>query len=601
MRKFKHQISSHIIPYVYEKLQGLTESKAHLIYIKGGKAWESIYNKTSKNKSDVKYAFTSSNLDLECIVYGKNEVKNVTNITKILYTHIKAIVSYLNNTIPVVTVNGEDYLISYELDKSSNIYKTGTPKQKNDMVDYNLEVLRDGLSVSIKYQVRGRKRKHNSLNFEDILLYVPIYFYGDRFDIESFKSAYLEPDSHFLNHQGLLIHDMFLEMDRKEKGVNIDLTRRNWLLNTWYADEKYMLKQIHIFKQIYKTSTKNIFKPYHVSNLYKMLFDFKYPKLIKKSESDIIEKYRGILNFIVCEINRTLHTDQIQAACFVVGGDAMRRYVSNINISSDIDLKLYYNKAHDRHAVLRIVALICCKYITLFNSNYFKIEPCASRLRYIQLHDGWPLDLFTIDYEYKLPFDDRFIRNNTTVNTAMYVNMVLPMLDIGIQHNKTNLSTLFNNNGFFAVAKKSFLIKDIENTHTDELLYKQRVWVNKVSKNLNRLDRLKMKSIVNHNHQVFIDVDLDMVTEPTFNVDSDTREVYNIYTKYVTSKIFTTKGVRSLRLSGYKFKTPFDMNKIPKTDISTTNKKQLKSFFDNNSNHINRRIDRRRTLIRRRT
>jgi len=453
-RTQRRVVSLPMMPYVLDFVRAIHAGPSHVAYIKGGYAWQ-LANPT---------AFRTSNVDLECVL-----TDDECAVPAMVYAQVKRLAAQLRKAFPH---------IPFEIRLSPGVSKRTGCVPANHA---ELELTRPGFSYTVAYDALIGKRGQSE-TVRESLVYVSLYRYGARFDLARFYATYVNPDTMALNARGLLIHDAFLAQDRvEEKGSDLDAERRRWLIRTHFANERSYLSEIRTFQDTYKTAPL-VYKDYVTDTLYHRFLDHFHTQTLLRADTETVESLRAFANGMVAEINERLADQTLDALCFVVGGDAMRRYIpETVTCSRDIDAKLYYRFKKDRAKCMAVVATVLCNTIVALKTTV------NSRFRYLQQHTEWPLDLMTWDVRRVVPVTD-------TVNPdRTHIKLDLGLLDVAIVHRPkdfpfTNLCVTTPTG--FAYATRAFLVKDLQTTYTNPRLATMRKLRGKTNKNERRLGRL---------------------------------------------------------------------------------------------------------------
>ena len=214
---------------------------------------------------------------------------------------------------------------------------------------------------------------------------------------------------------------------------------------------------------------------------------------ITNTESYIVEVYRSAINYTISQINKDLASFGYDAVCFVSGGDAMRRHISSINKSADIDAKLYYKNPKNKRKIKDIVNNHLVQFIikmtnevktrtNITNNKELVFLPQPLRCRNIEFIGKHNKDVLLCSVDF------RYLLNYTFNGKTEQIYSTLAILDIAIVNTSFN-SENFNmlQNSHFAIASKSFLKKDVENI----LNSNNRLFSGKRNKNISRLHLLQ--------------------------------------------------------------------------------------------------------------
>tara|TARA_Y100000389_G_scaffold164614_1_gene168413 strand:- start:5228 stop:6838 length:1611 start_codon:yes stop_codon:yes gene_type:complete len=534
MRQLKRAITQSYMQYILQFVQFINKGPSHLAYIKGGFAWQNIHPNSNSE------AFKTSNIDMECIL-----TKDDCDVPNFIYTNLQKLVQQMKSI---------DVSVQLELTVSPGVSK------KSGCFDGrpHYELVRQGFSYMITYEKLIGKRGNTHI-IRELLVYVSLYNYGNSFDITHFENVYINKNTMTLNEKGLLVHDILMDIDRDDKEFNIDMERREWLMNHYFNKNETFLQQIKTFRDVYKNANANVFKTYIINTFYIRYVQRFHSTYISTAECMLVEYLRPYMNGIVSEINTLLKQNHIDALCFIVGGDAMRRYLSNISQTQDIDTKLYYRYKKDRMKCIYIVINVLSRYITSLHTSL----NLNSRFRYIQQHTDWPLDLCSWDIRTQHPFTDPLYPGyqSLKIDTAI--------LDIAIQHQPlinyefADLCIITNNN--IAIANKNFLLNDLKKTYANNRMKRMRQKRGKESKNKKRFNNLSAL-----NNETIKNPDLNKITYATTKnmyFKSYERTIVNHILNYKNS---TITSIKSIYKQNYKYKSPF----IKKFEISTKKRKR---------------------------
>lgn len=516
-RKQRRIVSSPMIPYVLDLVRSIHVGPTHVAYIKGGYAWQ-IANPT---------AFRTSNVDLECVL-----TDDACVAPAMVYAQVKRLVDRLRKAFPH---------IPFEIRVSPGVSKrTGcVPANHNEW-----ELMRPGFSYTVAYDALIGKRGQSE-TVRESLVYVSLYRYGPRFDLARFYATYVNSDTMALNARGLLVHDAFLAQDRvEEKGSALDEERRRWLIQNHFANERSYLSEIRTFHDVYKPAPL-VYKDYVTDTMYRRFLEHFHTQTLLRADTETVESLRAFANGMVAEINERLADQALDARCFVVGGDAMRRYIPEIvTCSRDIDAKLYYRFKKDRARCMLVVATVMCRTITALKTTL------NSRFRYLQQHTDWPLDLMTWDVRRVVPVTDTVNPNRT------HIKLDIGLLDVAIVHRPksspfTNLCV--TTPAGLAYATRAFLVTDLQTTYTNPRLVAMRKLRGKHEKNARRLERLAQST----------NTTTTTVLDRTRRIVAPSEPAFSNYLREVTDQLFTFQkrskhvSVRKLFKQRYRYKTFF--------------------------------------------
>ena len=604
------EINKAILWLIKEYIPPITLDR--IVFIKGGTAWERQKNtgvlEIQNSMNDP--AFVSSNIDMECITHGK-----LCSVSNDLYKLMEVFTSSLNSKFGRSSENSTRLRKRGDASKSSMVFSLVTspyvdtvknkgcpkisPQTGNPMLSN--EIGRVGQS----FLIYSKESHHTRDEDGDLVFYIGIYDYGVKFNLRKFSMKYLynvadtnnsEKQIAYLNTHGLYLYLHFIFNDRQDKGVNIDGIRRRLITSKYLPTN--IAKEVIDFNEIH-TNLRDYHEQFiiHVTNsLYKSVIMKKYPDLISKIESNIVEIYRERVNGVIASINNEIKNKNINGSCFIAGGDAMRRYVGSINSSADIDAKLYYTSQGDRSKILALLVDKLAEFTTKLNVDRDKLNKLYEikggwggmkklsmpfRFRFIGKRNDWPLDLCTVDCRYLLD-NNNVNRTHNYGNTLDHIDgyyATFGLLDIAVMHKKTfneSFDTVSTTDGL-AYASKKFLIKDIENTYADNKLRKSRIFVGKTAKNQGRYNELRKNNVApsqNNKNKLNYTVSNELT--------QDEMNVSNIYKKLIKKELFNKSG--SIKGS-VRYKCSYNIKRLLGTNIYNNNMFTILNLFYKNSNN----------------
>lgn len=334
-----------------------------------------------------------------------------------------------------------------------------------------------------------------------VLLYIVVLDMGN-INLDKFKKAYLDviptPYPH-LNVYGIMTYLEFIKSKRKEKKLNIDAFRKTFVQQ--YIEKDLAIKPAKLYQQLYLVY-EDVWKR---SPLYSKIFsdtlildslksNSEYKVFLSSIDSKIVEFLRAPMNAIVKHINDSLMSDEI---CFVAGGDAIRRYTTIESVTNDIDVKVFcpYGEQSARFkTMLDKIGKICANSIGILKETKGLFLPkvirhgdvrCVLvdtnndavqfRLRRIDPHEGFPLYLYSIDYQMKIVHG---------LNTFEHT---VALVDLAIFPNKSvNTHSVQITPSGLPVASLPYIVKDLKKTWKSHELAGSRIWAGKRDKNLAR-------------------------------------------------------------------------------------------------------------------
>lgn len=231
----------------------------------------------------------------------------------------------------------------------------------------------------------------------------------------------------FLNEKGLLMYSIFMYSEglnrTLDKGINIDKLRMLWFTKNWQDLAKIYLELYDIWQKVDKDEPffenkwqyDNI-KDSLQQNILKSIFiEDEGVDNLDLLDKRLIEFYRGIMNIIVIDLNRSIQKYKSpiieRIDVMIVGGDAFTRYISSSK-TADIDVKVlvipkketkerwFPNKEYFN--IQDIISEVLSKYIVYL--NYIKkFSPIYNQFRLREWDDVYPgrradkFHLFSID------------------------------------------------------------------------------------------------------------------------------------------------------------------------------------------------------------
>ena len=370
-----------------------------------------------------------------------------------------------------------------------------------------------------------------NLNDKQNFIYCTI-LYCPGVNLTDFAETYISPpnsenDLTYLNENGLyLTYNMMSKIERNErsidKGLAVDNIRVKYLRPN--VKNNAPLLYDHLFKGTY--SSNNFYKSW-------TLFDMWKDTLPKESFDSVttyfkdVERwataiFRSSLNSILVLINMYLNTHVPNAYAFILGGDAMRRYVYTISPSNDIDLKIY---CPDEQAVDYVQWLV--KYVISVSVEYFNIHirdliPTSTlhgveglelstivpgksqfRPRYIKAIGSRLLHLHSIDYRYFTSFVYRGYPLESYMSLAIlditievnpspgYIQSINKPIDIVSIDNTAVLNENILKDHTIDVASLEWLTSDLSSYYSNKELARKREELGKRSKDIVRYKKLR--------------------------------------------------------------------------------------------------------------
>lgn len=494
------EINTYIIRYsLYNK---------SILWVGGGRAWGECLNlyfsdKINKISTIEKVSITSGNFDLFLLSNNKQSHEHV--------------IEYIIHIVEKIFNDKKQYKIIY-----GNMNPVNYP---NDMENCTLFPCQ---SIIIELKKDNYKKK--------MIFYLESFLVDPSIKIKSFYSILFNTKKiTYLNPTGLLLFSSFISQKRTEKSINVDYYRTKLLnkllptpinnsvlnsyLNIFYNTEQYS-------KYIKNTLVKNIIFTTIDINEY---------------ESSFIEKIRPYVNSFIYELTKTL--ENYQCKFFLVGGDAIRRYLSEIT-TKDFDYKIYIKKKDKKTKKLIIDKLIEKLSIFVYyinqiiidsevynvESSDFIINYCYTpdslykkqyRLRYIEKNKNFDIDLFSIDYITKLC--GMYYSNPYTVtHNISLIDISIVEIDSfdNVEFN-TNLSKIVN------IPSLNFLLNDIKRMYNTQP--ENRYWDKKNIKDLYRFHELSKKTDITMDIDDNANIYLDTTSDIQFDENVNTKEYIDTF------------------------------------------------------------------------
>lgn len=449
----------------------LSELENENYIIAGSRAWNKWYIKNIKKSSSStsNVAYLKGNWDIFVFTSDiKHTLKNMQNMFQRCKEEIQQTLIDEGN-------------ISLETTGFTN-KKIGNPI--NMILFPGYELL---LSISLYKNAGNLKGKYEYFNDnKQLLIYCKVFPF--HIDVKEISN------DNYLNEKGLYIFMKMNKTQRIEKGVNIDDKRYTELIKTinLKTDISTLYQKLFSDNLYYD---ENILSNIHIDILKQNKPNLQY--YLNELENWTVEKFRKYINAFLAYMDDLLTGDDNDAYIFLVGGDAMRRHKQNITKTADFDCKIYCKKSW-KNKIERLVKSTCSKMIVYLNNNmsnhiypskivfdYFTIIRGSFRLRKIEAHDSFMIDLYSIDFRIKI------YGNNVNFNID------IPILDIVIQDfsqlpNKKEIVVYKGNKlASIPIASIPFLLKDIQNTYNYKDTAIKRYWNKKNKKDIERFRKLR--------------------------------------------------------------------------------------------------------------
>lgn len=483
---------------------------------------------------------------------------------------------------------------NFENEMRENKYEIITNEfqiENNEITNFNNNpdgIILPGYELSIKVYEDDK---------EYIIFYVKVFLFDDIDIKKKFEEYYTK--NKLLNIDGLWIFNQIIK-EKREKEYNIDLYRKKII-------EKYVkdfmdvdLKSFYYFSGLkYKEIFSN-FNQYYNNYLYQDLVSIPFTKgtdLFKSLDDLTISILRGYINQCILNIhkyienkyNKSLNTKK--PFVMITGGDAFRRYLSQINKTADIDIKIcippefkkdfidirekvkYYLTELVLYLELfknNLFNNVKNEYQTQFNGNltikYIRKNINQFRLRYIEKNPKFPIDLLSIDFRTTYIF--KKIGNKKVIR----INNDLPILDVSLEldcnYDMKKTQKIINK---LPVASKRWLLKDLKTMYTTPYMIERRYEADKSIKDYTRFKSIKSKNKVS----VSILNKLSILT----NYKLLNYKYINYYTKYFNKIVSGNKKENKVKHKigfGDKNMNKYlkNLRKITKEDIKKTPKSE---------------------------
>ena len=433
-------------------------------------------------------------------------------------------------------------------------------------------------------------------------------------NINLFRTEFL--NDNYLNPKGLFLFSQFLKNPRTDKGINVDVLRENFI-------QTVIGKETSVASLSYQIADKynEIFGTHY--NFHVKFLNYLYMKAVYKLHEEqqqydieqfytfyVMETLRPMINTCVGMLSNILKNSNQEyknAFLLIVGGDAMRRYKSDITKTSDIDTKLYYDKTMTNSKVTSLINTILAfmsLFTVLLNSTYkvdqtnvYTLESKSKadytvylpklrlfndmealeyvrnkksitinnfRLRYIEASYEFPVNLFSIDFNVPV------IINISNKKQQFRSHITIPVFDLVLQESThTNTSNIVHNSAHSVVpvASLSFLKADIRNTYSNVSKTKMRFNNDKVKKDDHRLDELEQLNESDYNNK------LDVLFDNKYLILDNNNDIRLHIKSQATEYLKKIKGVitKNHRKHILKHKLPFRRSKIEDIEVSTAN------------------------------
>jgi hypothetical protein len=432
-----------------------------------------------------------------------NKKENIQSISE----HICVSLDKIINDLQKIKEINDNYDIMYLFNtESSTLFKTKYKFKINHVKDIcpnNIDFHEDGCvlppckssHIELVFNPRPSLKKNTSPIFDEkVVLYIELVYLKE-VDLNKLKVLLLKKvdEFNYLNLRGLYLFSELILNRTKE--YNIDYYRNNILkkLYTGIDIKNEYLTLIHTYKQLFSDRSDTDFKMSKLLKTYISLYD---DDILNDYNSNIIELLRPYINTALINIKDSLNEDEI---LFITGGDAYRRYITDITRTNDIDCKLISPNPDNRLYLIleKLSDLITILYTnknsifpkniqrTIYNSNIklvFKsvYESGQFRIRIINKDD---FKIISIDYRCKIDI------NINDQNILESISHEIPFIDIVLTSKMVDFKNDINKSSTIPVASADYLKGDIINIY-DNISENLKLRYIKSSKDKTRLENI---------------------------------------------------------------------------------------------------------------
>ena len=603
-------------------------------WIGGSRAWKRVYEQTfshepldlltesailSAGNYDIFMIFNNKDLMVRSFSKIKEEVTKLVNTIKLkLVDNYTVEIKYVKGQ----TMKPEDKLEmcalfpckSIAVEITSNIDSNSRRKKPNSVISRASSSSTNSMNsitttTSSSCDSVLLQKTPPKVN-EKLLLYIEISYMSD-VDINLFRTEFL--NDNYLNPKGLFLFSQFLKNPRTDKGINVDVLRENFI-------QTVIGKETSVASLSYQMADKynEIFGTHY--NFHVKFLNYLYMKAVYKLHEEqqqydieqfytfyVMETLRPMINTCVGMLSNILKEEYKNAFLLIVGGDAMRRYKSDITKTSDIDTKLYYDKTMTVSKVTSLVNTILA-FMSLFTvllnntykldqTNVYTLESKSKadytvylpklrlfddketldytrnknsiiinnfRLRYIEASYEFPVNLFSIDFNVPV------VINILNKKQQFRSHITIPVFDLVLQETThTNTSNIVHNSAHSVVpvASLAFLKEDIRNTYSNVSKTKMRFNNDKVKKDDRRLDELEQLDESDYNNK------LDVLFDNKYLILDNKNDIRLHIKSQATEYLKKIKGAiaKNHRKHILKHKLPFRRSKIDDIEVSSAN------------------------------
>ena len=581
-------------------------------WIGGSRAWKGAYDRHFRNQPlnrvETASIAIAGNFDVFILTPG-GDVDFVSIATRVGWD-VKDIHTELNRTRLV------DF---YKIDL---VYPRGkTPPMKGPM---SMCALFPCWSVAIELTSRPpnwrlteeekRLTEHFPKLEKKLLLYVEVIPTKlEEMDWALFRKTFLENDNK-LGPIGLLTFSNFMMHGRPEKGLNVDAYRNEFMERMVVAtgDTRHGVyyRIAESYRKIFGVNMASTRKHdkndvTFLRNMYKKALLAYHKKLYKYDIEEyytlvLIEKLRPAINTFLVYLAGFLKARHgtYGAHLVTVGGDAMRRYIPDATVTSDIDTKVYHSKKNAKGLFDVLIAFVVL--LTKLLEHNFSLDKGDSyvytnditigakksrytmglprvklrttgdsdsqsasnrfRVRIIEESSAFPVNLLSVDAS--IP-----VTVQMEGGVSFESRLVIPIFDLVMQETtgsqRPDADVHRYGDGGVPVASKAFLLRDLENTYSERSLAALRFFGFKREKDEKRFKRLSQVP------DGFYDDRLDRVRLPHAhhvlqNTGALRRDIMENSKKYRCR--LKNLIVSNHRSKFYKHKMPFSCEKVKRIE-----------------------------------
>jgi hypothetical protein len=187
---------------------------------------------------------------------------------------------------------------------------------------------------------------------------------GLKFEAKAFEKAYTTGG--YLNLAGCLTFLAAINSKRLEKGYNLDALW--WDIFATHLRgggdvPRFIQNVVQDFHSVFQVD-----QPFFNKNRFVigklLIFSLKFvdggEDALERTESRVVESLRSVLNATIASIDF-----QVGGGAFVVGGDALRRYVRSIAVTKDLDAKVYVPYGKHMKETVETVTAVAAKAVTM--------------------------------------------------------------------------------------------------------------------------------------------------------------------------------------------------------------------------------------------